>query len=96
MHNTPDEEVNTPDDVPNTPDGIQDDSFEDVLDKILQYCRIPRSKNEIADYLGIKDCIYLRKKYLMPMIREGSLIFMFPDKKTSKYQKYIKKEDVIK
>ena len=110
IHNTPedtqDEVCYTQDDAHNTPDDTQDEvcytqddthnTPDDILDKILHFCIVARSKKEIANYLGIKDDIHLRRKYLIPLIKEGYLSFMFPDKKTSKYQKYIKKEDVIK
>ena len=33
--------------------------------KILEFCKIPRSRKEISIYLGIKDRKYLKQIYLL-------------------------------
>ena len=39
----------------------QDKTQATPQDKILEFCKIPRSKNEIVAYMGYKDPRYLRK-----------------------------------
>lgn len=43
---------------------------------------------EIMDLLGIKSKETLRKNYLNPLIEEGYLVLEYPDKPTSKNQRY--------
>ena len=50
----------------NTQDDTQENTQVDVVDKILIYCEVPRSKAEITAYLGYKDArgessFYLKK-----------------------------------
>lgn len=47
--------------------------MDDTLDRILAYCAIPRTKKEIAQYLGIATGWYVDKKYLSPLINAQRL-----------------------
>lgn len=51
---------------------------------------IPLSANEIMNRLKIKSKETLRESYLNPAIENGLVRMMFPDKPTSKNQRYIK------
>lgn len=55
---------------------------------LLDFCRTPRSRKEIADYLGIKTLFYATKKYITPLVKEGKLTLTIPEKPASKNQKY--------
>ena len=46
------------------------------------------SANEIMDLLGLKSKETLRKNYLNPVIEEGYVVLEYPDKPTSKNQRY--------
>ena len=59
--------------------------------RLLDYCHIPRSRQEIQDFVGIKDREYFRKNILNPLINEGLLELSLPDKPTSPKQKYLSK-----
>ena len=59
-----------------------------VTEKILKFCNEPKGIWEIADYLGYKDKKTVRK-YLNPLIRQGSVAMTIPDKPNSSKQKYI-------
>ena len=63
--------------------------------KLLEYCRIPRSRNEIADHMGIGTPSYVVKKYIRPLLKAGMLRMTIPDAPKSKNQKYVivKKEN---
>ena len=56
--------------------------------EILKFCRKPKSKKEILDYLGYKNRTYMTRKILKPMIEGGKLTYTIPDKPTSRLQKY--------
>ena len=57
-------------------------------DTLLAFCRTPRSRQEIADYLGIKATPYMMNKYVLPLIRQGLLRMTIPDKPKSRNQRY--------
>ena len=57
-------------------------------EKIIEFCKEPRSGAEIAAYCGFKDVKNFREHYLNPLL--GTRIKMtIPDKPTSRFQKYI-------
>ena len=56
--------------------------------KIRDFCKTPKSKDEIAKHLGIETPYYVVKRYLMPMIRRNTLAMTVPEKPKSKFQKY--------
>lgn len=55
---------------------------------LLEFCKIPRSRKEIADYLGIKTVFYASKTYIEPLLKTGALSMTKPEKPRSKDQKY--------
>ncbi len=55
---------------------------------LLDFCRSPRTKQEIADYLGIKTLFYVMQKYVKPLLQSGELAMVMPDKPQSSKQKY--------
>lgn len=57
-------------------------------DALLVFCRIPRSRQEIADYLGIKATTYMMNKYVLPLIQQGLIQMTIPDKPKSRNQRY--------
>lgn len=63
-------------------------SSEERINKLLAYCKIPRSRQEMQDYLDIKDREYFRIEILTPLIDSGLVIQTIPEKPTSPNQKY--------
>lgn len=57
-------------------------------DDIIDYCKEPRSRKEIADFLGIDTVYYVMDKYINPLLQKGLLKMTYPDKPKSKKQKY--------
>lgn len=60
-----------------------------VEDKILQYCKVARTKKEIAKYIGFKNLTYMTRKYLKPLLDEQKLLYTIPEKPQSRLQKYV-------
>jgi ATP-dependent DNA helicase RecG len=80
---------NTQDDTQdNIQDNTQDISNKEKEQRILSYCEIPRSKKEIADYLGYKT-IKSIKAEIATLLIEEKIEMTIPDKPKSKNQKYI-------
>ena len=69
------------DNIGNTQDNIQV--------KILKFCEKPRSKKEIAAYMGYKDTKSFAKRYLIPLYNNGKIQMTIPEHPTSKNQKYV-------
>ncbi len=74
-----------------TSQGTSQDTSQDkksIEDKIIEFCKEPRSLAEITAYCGFQDKRKFRERYLNPLL--GTHIQMtIPDKPTSRFQKYI-------
>ena len=55
---------------------------------ILEFCQIPRSRKEIAQYLGLKTVAYAMERYITPLLESGKLEMTRPEKPKSTHQKY--------
>ena len=61
----------------------------DPMRRIVEFCREPRSRIEIAEYMGIETPAYVVRKYLRPLVEMGKLRLTVPDAPKSKRQKYV-------
>lgn len=55
---------------------------------LLNFCKTPRTKQEIADYIGVKTLFYTMQHYVRPLLDTKQLAMTIPDKPKSKNQKY--------
>lgn len=55
---------------------------------ILTFCSIPRTRKEIADFLGIKSQAYAISTYVTPLVKEGKIKLSNPKHPRSPDQKY--------
>lgn len=55
---------------------------------LLEFCQIPRTRREIADFLGIVSTQYAVKRYLEPLINAGAITLSIPDRPRSPKQTY--------
>jgi len=56
---------------------------------IIAFCREPRSRAEIAAFLGIKSVAYAYKTYVHPLLEAGSLRMTLPEHPRSSKQKFV-------
>lgn len=70
---------------------IEEEGMDTIEDKILKFCKEPKSRKEIAELLGMKTTTYAYSKYIEPLIKEGKLGLTIPEVVTSKNQKYYKR-----
>lgn len=68
----------------NKEEQISDDPYRELL----TFCRIPRTRKEIGDYLGIETIAFAVRKYIQPLVNAGKLKLTIPEKPRSKNQKY--------
>ena len=60
---------------------------------LVQYCKEPRTSQEIMNYLKLKNKEYFRKVILKPLIENNIIMLTIPDKPRSPKQKYYFKID---
>jgi len=58
---------------------------------LIQYCKQPRTSQEIMDYLKLRNKEYFRKEILKPLIESSIIMLTVPDKPRSPKQKYYSK-----
>ena len=66
-----------------------------IAEKIMEYCREPHSKKEIAEYLGYKTVKSI-KAIMEKLLVEGNILMTNPDKPKSSKQRYITKLENLK
>jgi ATP-dependent DNA helicase RecG len=55
---------------------------------LLEFCRTPRTREEMQQFMGLNNRGHFRQKILNPLIKGGLLKMTLPDKPTSRNQKY--------
>ena len=59
---------------------------------LLKYCESPKSRQEIANFLGIKTIHYVTKNFIQPLLEDEKLQMTIPNKPKSRLQKYYTKK----
>ena len=62
--------------------------IEQVPGDLLSFCSQPRSRQEIAEFLGVKTVFYVMQHYVQPLLTDGKLAMTIPEKPKSRNQKY--------
>ena len=60
----------------------------DIKQQIVEFCNIPRTREELANRFSDMTISYFIGRYLKPLIQQGIIHLSIPDKPRSKYQKY--------
>ena len=55
---------------------------------LLVFCKTPRSRQEIANYLGVKTVFYAMNHYVQPLLQSGQLAMTIPESPKSRKQKF--------
>lgn len=70
-------------------DTNQDTNQDNVdIKGLLEFCRTPRTREEMQQFIGLNNRGHFRQKILNPLIKGGLLKMTLPDKLTSRNQKY--------
>ena len=56
---------------------------------LLEFCRTPRTRSEIIEYLDIASGQYALRRYLDPLVESGAIRLTMPDKPRSPKQQYV-------
>lgn len=57
-------------------------------ERLLQFCAVPRTRQEIAAFLGIKSVPYAIKSHITPLVEQGLITLSLPDRPRSPKQRY--------
>lgn len=58
---------------------------------LLEFCTVPRTRQEIADFLKIKTVPFAIKSHVLPLIEQGLIELKYPDKPQSRNQRFVTK-----
>lgn len=67
----------------------------DLRERVLDFCKTPRSRKELEIAFSEITIVHLMNKTIKPLIAEGKIGLMMPDKPKSKFQKYFSNTDQI-
>lgn len=61
---------------------------DEKVEDLLLFCQTPRTRREIADYLGLTSVTYAIQRHIMPLVEQGLIRMSVPDKPKSQKQRY--------
>lgn len=63
-------------------------------EKLLSFLRVPRSRKEIAEFLGLSTTTYAMSTYVQPLIEKGRVRMVDPNNPRSHKQMYVCSKDI--
>lgn len=60
----------------------------DMISQIIDFCKTPRSREELANKFNVSSVTYFITRYIWPLLASGKIKETIPDKPKSKNQKY--------
>ena len=71
--------------------GQMTETCDDVqVESLLDFCKQPRSREEITEFLGIKTTGYAMQKYVKPLLEQKLLVLTIPNQPRSHRQRYVR------
>lgn len=67
---------------------INKEEQDDEIRNILVFCKTPRTRKEICDYLGLSSVTYAIQTHIMPLVEQGLIKLSIPEKPKSTKQLY--------
>ena len=71
-------------------DANHDNEQNDRNKRLIEFCGVARSRDEMQTFLGITNRGHFRTAMLKPLLESGELKMALPDKPSSHNQRYIK------
>lgn len=66
----------------------QESIHDEPIGDLLVFCNKPKTRQEIAEFLGVKTVFYAMQHYVQPLISAGRLAMTTPEKPKSRSQRY--------
>lgn len=67
---------------------VNDQSKNAENHELVQFCKTPRSRAEICEFLGLNSVTYAIQTYVVPLVEQGMIKMSIPDKPKSPKQLY--------
>jgi ATP-dependent DNA helicase RecG len=67
---------------------ISDNAAEDLTEKLVRFCGIPRTREALSKLLNVDSISYMMVKCINPLLETGKLQMTIPGKPKSRNQKY--------
>ena len=61
---------------------------DEAINDLIMFCKTPRTRKEICDYLGLASVTYAIQTHVMPLVGIGKIKLSIPDKPKSPKQLY--------
>ena len=62
--------------------------FDEFENSLIVFCKTPRTRREICDFLGLSSVTYVIKRHVTPLVKRGLIKLSIPEKPTSPKQLY--------
>ena len=76
--------------TPTGQDTGQVNSKDNRIKALIEFCEIPRTREEMQEYIGFSSRAHFREDILVPLLKEQKLMMTIPDKPNSRFQQYVK------
>lgn len=67
---------------------IQGEDLSDIEQLILEFCKVPRTRTQLAAHFSFKSVSYFYSKHVLPLIERNLLVMSKPDRPKSTNQTY--------
>ena len=65
-----------------------EEKYNDEINNLIIFCKTPRTRKEICEYLGLSSVTYAIQTYVMPLVESRKIKLSIPDKPKSPKQLY--------
>lgn len=62
--------------------------YDEETNNLILFCKTPRTRKEISEYLGLSSVTYAIQTHIMPLVEAGKIKLSIPDKPKSPKQLY--------
>ena len=67
---------------------VDNPALDEDTKNLILFCKTPRNRKEICNYLGLASATYAIQRYVMPLVEVGKIKLSMPDKPKSSKQMY--------
>ena len=68
--------------------GEVEEKYDEETNNLIIFCKTPRTRKEICEYLGLSSVTYAIQTHVMPLVESGKIKLSIPDKPKSPKQLY--------
>jgi ATP-dependent DNA helicase RecG len=67
---------------------MQMEEQDEEVKNLITFCKTPRTRKEICDYMGLTSVTYAIQRHIMPLVEQGFIHLSMPEKPSSPKQLY--------